>query len=151
MTALAPPAEPAKATHHNRKRILSGKGFQLRYALLTAGALFVLLLFAGVHGLFVASSTLPPELWSQYQKPFLVSTTRLFLVGALYVCVVTLAAIFLSHRAVGPAKRLEEEVERIIQTGRVSGPVEVREGDEFEGLVRAINRLVARLKGPPQR
>lgn len=107
-----------------------------------AGSLFVLLLFTGLHGLFVAELLLPPEMSEQVKPVFEASTWRVFGVGTMYILVVTMAAIFLSHREVGPVARLESEIRRMSAAADASGTLKVREGDGLEGLVDAINQAI---------
>ena len=126
---------------------MTSHGFQWRFAALVAGSLTVLLLFTGLHGLFVAQLVLPNEVSRQIRPVLVQSTLRVFLVGAIYIAVVTLAAVFLSHRTVGPLGRLEEDLNRLAEGGEELEPLKVREGDGLESLVSAINRLIERLKG----
>lgn len=129
-----------------RKKILFLKGIQLQVVLLVAGALTILLLFTGFHGLFVAERSLPPDCWQTVRSVLQSSTWRLFTVGTIYVLVVALASIFISHRLVGPAYRLEEEVKRMAESPDSAHKLKVREGDELEGLVKAINTLIEKAK-----
>lgn len=85
----------------NRRLIFSFHGFQWRFAALVAGSMTVLLLFAGLHGLFVAKLVLPQDVSQQIQPALVASTLRVFLIGSLYIAVVTVAAAFLSHTGVG--------------------------------------------------
>ncbi|OVE76520.1 hypothetical protein BVX98_05945 [bacterium F11] len=134
-----------KSMSPKRTKIFFPRGFQLRYAFLVGGSLTVLLVFAGFHGIFIATSSLPREAWENFKPLLLDSTWRLFLVGFLYIVVVTIAATFLSHRTVGPTERLEEEIKKIADTKDPVQPIQIREGDELDGLVHAINKLIKRL------
>ncbi len=125
-----------------RKKIFFFRGFQLRYSMLVAGSLLVLLCFTGFHALFMIQSYLPPSALATFQPMIQSSTLRLFAVGIVYICVVTMAAIFLSHRTVGPTERIEEELRKMIDSGGASHPIHIREGDEFESLVETINAWV---------
>ncbi len=98
------------------------KGFQLRYVALVAGSLLVMLMIAAA---LITDSA-----------------ARFFVVGLVYVFVVTIAAVFLSHRAVGPTRRIEEELREIVENKNGSHQLKIREGDDFEGLVHAINKLL---------
>jgi len=124
-----------------RTKIFFMRGFQLRYTFLVAGSLGVLLLFAGFHGFFVAASALPVEAWEGFRPELIDSTWRLFAVGLLYVSVVTMAAVFLSHKSVGPMGRLQEELNAIAESGGKK-KLTVREGDELEELVASINKVM---------
>ena len=72
-------------------------------------------------------------------------TPGVFLVGIIYIAVVTLASIFLSHRTVGPLGRVESDLRRLADSEHRPEPLKVREGDELEGIVTAINRLISRI------
>ena len=109
---------------------------------LVAGSLVVLLAFTGFHAVFIAKTYLPPEAYRLFESSLYSSTWRLFGVGIMYIAVVTLAAIFISHRMVGPAHRLVDEIKKHIQSGHSKSPIRVREGDELEDVVRAINELI---------
>jgi hypothetical protein len=135
------------ASAPKRKKIFVSHGFQWRFAALVAGSLTVLLLFTGLHGLFVAQLVLPEDVAQQVRPVLAQSTIRVFLVGAVYIAVVTLAAVFLSHRTVGPLGRLEEDLNHLAESPDEPEPIKVREGDGLEGLVSAVNRLMERLKG----
>ena len=134
-------------SHPKRKNIFFPRGFQLRYAFLVAGSLGVLLLFAGFHGFFIASSMLPTDVFQEYKPHLINSTLRLFVVGFLYITVVTLAATFLSHRTVGPTERLEKDINDIAKSKSQDPKLYVREGDELDGVVKAINNLIRSIKG----
>ncbi len=122
------------------------RGFQLRYAALVAGSLVVLLIFAGLHGIYIVESYFPQDLANEFRSSIQGSTWRLFAVGTVYVAVVTMAAIFLSHRAVGPAHRLEEEIRKMAESSNGGESLKIREGDDFEGLVQAINQLLKKVR-----
>jgi len=94
----------------------------------------VLLLFTGLHGLFVAKLILPQEIAQQIQPMFAASTLRLFVVGVIYIAVVTLAAAFLSHKAVGPVGRLEDDLRRLVGSPEPPGGLTVREGTVLREL-----------------
>ena len=76
--------------------------------MLVAGSLLVLLAFTGLHAIFIAKTFLPADAFHLFQANLYPSTWRLFGVGAMYIAVVTLAAMFISHRMVGPAHRLAD-------------------------------------------
>lgn len=135
------------ASAPKRKKIFLSHGFQWRYAALVAGSLTVLLLFTGLHGLFVSQLVLPEEISQQIRPVLAQSTLRVFLVGVIYIFVVTLAAVFLSHRTVGPLGRLENDLRRLAESDEVPEPLKVRDGDNLEGLVDSVNRLIERMKG----
>ena len=114
--------------------------------MLVAGSLLVLLAFTGLHAIFIAKTFLPAEAFHHFERNLYSSTWRLFGVGAMYVAVVTLAAMFISHRIVGPAHRLADEIKRHVQSSHPETSIRVREGDELEDVVKAINELIEKTR-----
>ena len=136
---------PHKAPRARRKKILFLKGFQLRYTMMVVGSLFVMLMFAGFHGVYVAQSALPEDAYLKFSDALQESTIRLFVVGLLYIAVLALAAIFLSHRTLGPTARIEEEIHGMLESDKIE-PLKIRTGDDFEGLISSINKIIRKLK-----
>jgi methyl-accepting chemotaxis protein len=64
----------------------------------------------------------------------------------LYIAVVSVAAVFLSHRLVGPASRLEKDLRTISTEPEKANKLHVRSSDELEGVVDAINDLISKLQ-----
>ena len=54
--------------------------------------------------------------------------------------------VFLSHKFVGPLDRLESEIEAMVRKKDFSGRLKVRRGDDVEGVVRSINRLLEKVQ-----
>jgi hypothetical protein len=108
---------------------------------LVAGSLLVMLIIAGAHTFYLGRSLSVDDV-AQYTPVVQASMFRFFIVGFFYVVVVTIAAIFLSHRAVGPTRRIEEELNDIVENKSGAHQIKVREGDDFEGLIGAINRVL---------
>ena len=125
-----------------RSKIFVGRRFQLRYAFLVAGSLGVLLLFTGFHGFFIAITSLPQDVLTKFKPILLSSTLRLFFVGTIYIGVVTIAALFLSHRSSGPMRRLESELDHMAKGNSEIKPFHLRKGDELEEFMKALNRLL---------
>lgn len=90
---------------------------------------------------------LDPEVYANFKGVLQSSTVRLFLVGAIYIAVFTLAAIFLSHRAVGPVHRVEEQIRDMVSNETDIQSLHIREGDEFESLIESINLLIDKQSG----
>lgn len=137
---------PKNSVGARRKKLLFLAGFQLRYTSLVAGSLFVLLLFAGFHGVYVARQALPADAYAVFEPVLMESTFRLFLVGLIYIGVLAIAAIFISHRMMGPAARLEEQLRTMLNSGDESPTLKTRSGDDLENLIQAMDQLVKKLK-----
>jgi hypothetical protein len=104
--------------------------------------LAVLLLFTALHGLVMVQRVVPSDILSGYWPEFQASTIRLVVVGIMYIAVVSLGAVFLSHRAMGPLGRLEEELHNMTATDGPISELKVREGDDLEQVVHGINELI---------
>lgn len=91
-------------------------------------------------------SHIPPEVLAEFQPVFRQSMARFILVGAIYIIVITLAAVFLSHRTVGPAYRIEQELRKRLESNSEPGPLKIRHGDDFEPLITTINQLIEKLR-----
>lgn len=134
-----------KSDHHplaKRKTVLFFQGFQLRYTALVAGSLAVFVAFAAFYLVYAFQSLVPADVLAGFESGFSQTIIRLVLVGIIYVIIFTVAAIFLSHRLVGPTHRIEEELRKIGDSDAPIEPLKVREGDEFEGLVHSINKVL---------
>ncbi len=114
---------------------------------LVAGSLVVLLAFTGVHAIFIAQNYLPADIYAAFYPVLKSSTWRLCTVGAMYIGVVTMAAMFISHRMVGPAHRLADQIRRQTDAGHKGEMLKVRDGDELEDLVQAINMYIENSNG----
>jgi len=104
----------------------------------------VMMVFAAFYICYAMQTLVPSEVRAGIETGFKQSIERFVLVGIIYVIVFTIAAIFLSHRLVGPTHRIEEELRRIADSNQSFEPLQVREGDEFEGLIHAINKVLTK-------
>ena len=53
----------------------------------------------------------------------------------------------MSHRALGPLGRLEEEIKNMVASDDNLKEIKIREGDELESVVQSINDLIRKAKG----
>src|SRR5262249_20833282 len=99
-------------------------------------------MFAALHGIVLIKAVHGDPLSDAGRAFMVASTWRLCWVGLLYIGVMTLAAMFLSHRMVGPLERLEDELYARAEKREFKKPLFVREGDELESLINAINQFL---------
>jgi hypothetical protein len=73
------------------------------------------------------------------------SWTAIFIVFIVMLTGVGLALIWLgvrvSHRICGPVYRIEQTL-RALREGRETGPIKLREGDQFQDLAESINQAL---------
>lgn len=95
--------------------------------------------------IFVSKSNLPYDQFVSFLPALRASTWRLFSVGLVFTFVMTMAAIFISHRAVGPLQRLEDEIRQHLDSDKPVGQFKVREGDDLEDLIALLNKLISKI------
>ncbi len=123
----------------HRKKYITGRKYQLKYAFVVVCA--VLVAAAAIMGaVYRDLMTAYPEVAAdifQWEKYF----TRLGVI----VVVVLLIGLFLSHKIIGPVLRLSSTLNRI-NKGDFKARIKLRSGDEFLRLGDEINVLANRLE-----
>lgn len=76
--------------------------------------------------------------------PSLLAKNIMMTLGLMAPVMVTVG-ILVTHRVAGPAYRMEQYLREVAREGRVAGPCRTREGDEFSGLVEALNDALAKI------
>lgn len=127
-------------------KIFDFRGVQKRFVFLVAGSLAVLLLFTSLHAIFIAEKALDPGVFEGFKDVLFDSTWRLIGVGVLYIAVVTLAAMFLTHRAVGPIHRMEQELENALKDPKKFSGFQIREDDDMKSFISRLNDLLSAVK-----
>jgi nitrogen fixation/metabolism regulation signal transduction histidine kinase len=83
-----------------------------------------------------------PEIIAYSIIPVLKKLNLIIFIGLpLVLAILWLIALEMSHRIAGPLSRLEKELDARI-SGKESGPIKVREKDEFKSLEEKINKLL---------
>lgn len=135
-----------KRAHEKRKRVLTQKPFQLKYVIL------------GVIGFLITIGLAQLSLYYQLarimlQQPQFTGVFALaqqmnmmffswFMLGIL---IIVGGGIFISHRIVGPLKRLEEMLLKVGQ-GDISTEMRIRSKDEFKEVAIAYNNMLHGLR-----
>ena len=78
---------------------------------------------------------LPPVLTSDIISTFAFLLPFMFLIG-----------LHITHRVAGPLYRIDCYLDEVARTGELPGVCKVREGDELQALVSALNLAFARLE-----
>ncbi len=135
-----------KRTHEKRKRVLTQKPFQLKYVVL------------GIVGFMMTIGLAQTSLYFQLTRMVLKQPqfTGVFAVAQqmnmvffswfmLGVVIIVGGGIFISHRIVGPLKRLEEMLQKVGH-GDLSTEMRIRSKDEFKEVAISYNSMLHGLR-----
>jgi len=88
-----------------------------------------------------------PESIAMNLIPVLKKINTMLVVGLIPLFVLLfLWGLMLSHRFAGPLKRVEDDLDKILE-GDYSVRFKVRENDDMKNIINKLNRLLERLKG----
>ncbi|MEW6556367.1 MAG: hypothetical protein AB1349_03330 [Elusimicrobiota bacterium] len=135
-----------KETIPTRKQYLINKKLQLKFAVMIAIVLVVMLVLIEFHTYLTIKSILPNILSATVGK--LLKTIHFWLVvnGLLYLAAVCVISVFVSHKIAGPIYKFQKEIKNIIQGGDLTGHFRLRKGDELTDMAVALNNFVADLR-----
>ena len=140
-------SEPTPNYKAMRKNYLVNKRMQLKYAFMIGGALAVCLLLMLAHIWLIIESK-----ESELANPILIETMKelrmwMMLSGLIYMFVIPILSIFISHKIAGPVYRLERSVAEVLESSGPIRKITLRDGDELHTLAGLINQLFDRLPG----
>ncbi len=129
-----------------RKRYLVKPKFQLKYAgfnlvvMLLACLCFGFIIYkSGTITMISEISRIYPEKVPGFMMNLVVKQVLFTLI--LFLPIVLAGSIYLSHKVVGPAHRLEKDIRKIAE-GEFGLRLRIRKGDELRELAGEVNRLV---------
>lgn len=133
-----------------RERIVINRPFQWRVVGLVAGSMLSALLLFGAFAWFQyrvlrRALTEYPELLESLNGQTLYYGSVIGSAFLLLLALSVLLSIRITHRVVGPVNRLRDELELMRKKDSVS-VLAVRDDDELDDLVKAINRLILHLR-----
>ncbi len=128
-----------------RRNYLVNKRLQFKYAVMIGGVLAVVLFLMQAHT-FLIIRTAEPEL----MNPMLVQPLkdlRLWMLasGLIYMIVIPILSIFVSHKIAGPLYRFEKSLRDALKAEGPVPPIHLRRGDELQGMADLFNQLIERL------
>ncbi|MEW6557549.1 MAG: hypothetical protein AB1349_09370 [Elusimicrobiota bacterium] len=129
-----------------RKNFFVEKGLQVKYAVVIAGFLTVLLFIAWGHVYYLVSNILPNILSSEMGKELTELIKTLIKVGVGYIIAVVILAVYLSHRIVGPLNRIKKILMEIQQTGNFDKEFLPRKNDELYDLLNCLDETFKKLQ-----
>ncbi|MBI5554911.1 MAG: methyl-accepting chemotaxis protein [Elusimicrobia bacterium] len=135
-----------KKTAEKRKKYLTQKPFQLKYVILGIIA-FIITIGLAQMSLYYQLTRLvlqQPQFTGIFAivQQMNVVFFSWFILGALLIWG---GGVFVSHRIVGPLKRLEEMLAKVGR-GDISGEMRTRKKDEFKEVAYAFNSMVQGLR-----
>jgi hypothetical protein len=128
-----------------RRNYLVNRRLQFKYALMIGGVLATILVLMEAHT-FLIIRTVEPE----FMNPVLIQPLKslqmwMLASGLIYMVVIPILSIFISHKIAGPLFRFEKTLREALSTDGPIPPIHLRQGDELQSLADLINQLLARL------
>ncbi|MBI3549028.1 MAG: methyl-accepting chemotaxis protein [Elusimicrobia bacterium] len=134
---------------YQRRKVLVKRSLQLKYiALVVVSAVLITMVASGdtfytIYRIMLREDPSLMPLVHQVQSMLLVKMV-------LFLGIVFLVALFLSHRFAGPIYRFEKSAQ-IVGTGDLTHRVSLRTGDELLELQEEFNRMVSSLQSKVQK
>ncbi|MEK6645337.1 MAG: hypothetical protein AABY84_01490 [Candidatus Firestonebacteria bacterium] len=125
-----------------RRQYLINKKMQLKYAAMIAGTLIFLLVLIELHTFYIIKAILPNLFSTSVKEEIRDIVSKLLISGVLYLILITVLSIFVSHKIAGPVYRFNKDINEIIHTGKFDKYIRVREKDELQDVAKALNNLI---------
>jgi len=132
------------AQRRSLKHLLIKKRMQLKFALIIAFSLLVLLAIFQVHTFLNLKSIL---LHGLTQAAAIEIRFFQIVFGVMYILVITLFSFFISHKIAGPLYRFEKDIKGLAKDGDLTRIFKLRKRDEMQELAEALNILVSGFRG----
>ena len=128
-----------------RRNYLVNKRLQIKYAIIISAVLALMVVLMQAHT-FLVIRTIEPE----NATPGMIETMhslQLWMLssGLIYMVVIPILSIFISHKIAGPLYRLEKSIREALDTEGPIRPIKLRDGDELHSLAELLNKLFDRL------
>ncbi|MBL8024070.1 MAG: hypothetical protein JNK54_07305 [Elusimicrobia bacterium] len=139
---MSTPAPNYKAM---RRNYLVNRRLQFKYALLIGGVLATIVALLEAH-VFLVIRMVEPE----FMNPVLLEPLKslqlwMLASGLIFMVVIPILSIFVSHKIAGPLFRFEKTLRDAIHSEGPIPPIHLRQGDELQSLADLINQLLERL------
>ncbi len=143
--------KPQGPTQFQRKIIMIKRGLQMKYVLLVFVTVFLTAIVVSLDVYYVIGKSVLLHYEEVNLLPVIKSATLLLAMHlSLYLLVVIVCSIFVSHRFAGPIFRLERVSENLAK-GDLTVSVQFRKGDEFFETAEYMNRMIAALREKVQK
>ena len=124
----------------NRKEYLTNKKYQLKYTLVIVLAMLIVAVVIGATAYWDICSGLSIEQAEKLMQWDKYIFRVVFLIFGAFI-----AGVFLSHKVIGPLRRIEESLEKI-NNGNFDINIKLRSGDEFQKVADGVNELSEKLR-----
>ncbi len=129
-----------------RRTFLINKKLQGKYALMIGGVLTFVLALMEAHA-FLVIRMIQPE----FGDPVLLEPLKslqlwMLASGLIFIIVIPILSIFISHKIAGPLFRFEKTLREALQSKGPVPPIHLRRGDELQSLADLINQLLDRFQ-----
>ncbi|MBI4395726.1 MAG: methyl-accepting chemotaxis protein [Elusimicrobia bacterium] len=151
MTGSPQAATAASFPRIKRRILLIKKGLQAKFILMVLFSVFFAVVLIGwdfysTFGRDIVRDLMDPGLYELFEKVSRVLLAKL----VIYMTVVAIVAVFLSHKLAGPIYRFERSAKSVGE-GDLTHRVHLRKGDElmelqdeFNGMVQSLQELVSK-------
>ena len=126
------------------KNLLIKKRMQLKFALIVAFSLLVMLAIFQVHTYLNLKSIL---LHGLTQAAAIEIRFFQIVFGFMYILIITLFSFFISHKIAGPLYRFEKDINSLAKDGDLTRIFRLRKRDEMQELAEALNTMVSGFRG----
>jgi methyl-accepting chemotaxis protein len=133
-----------------KRTYLINKPLQIKYALIIGGVLIVMLVLVQIHTYLTIQSILPNLFSSVLGKQVRTIQFWLAVNSLIYVAVVGILSVFLSHKIAGPIYRFETAIQEVLDSGDSTKRIALRKGDELHSLADRLNRLLEKFSRSPR-
>lgn len=129
-----------------RRIIMIKRGLQMKYVVLVFATVVLTALIVSVDTYYIIGKTVLQHLGEAELAPLMKAAMRLLAIHmSLYLLIILICSIFISHKFAGPIFRLERVSESLAQ-GDLTVKVTFRQGDEFFETAEYMNRMIASLR-----
>ena len=134
-----------------RKKYITGEPMQIKYLMLLVLSMLIPLLFVGGCLYFLIFNIMAeqlgiPEYVAYNLFPVIKKINLILLVGfPPFMLLLLLWGVIVSHRIVGPLKRLKAELDNMAKSGDYTKRLKVRKYDDLKGLIDSINNVLGKV------
>jgi len=135
-----------KITPTRMRTIILSDQVQIKYAVLLSIVLIALLGLSQFYTYMTLQRILPHILSTQISEKISALQTSLLLIGFVYIVVISLLSIYITHSLAGPISRIEKDALQLAEHPDLKFRFRTREKDEFKGLANSLNKFMEKLE-----
>lgn len=128
-----------------RRTYLVNRRLQFKYAILIGAVLAVVIFLMEAHAFLVIRMVEPDTTNPILLEPLKSLQLWMLASGLIFMVVIPILSIFVSHKIAGPLFRFEKTLRDAVNSEGPVPPIHLRKGDELQSLADLINQLLAKL------